>query len=443
MKNYRKVVPLLLIGFAILAIYSRVTELQDKERQYYSYLEQARSYREGKIYTDAFEQYQNALNMKNTLAVCEEVGEMFLEAEDKQHIRSWGEYMVEVYPKEVNGYEYLVNYHLSQARYEECFEIYDTVKKRGLYSQSLTETMNDIRYVYELNGGRYTYVSEYSCSYCYAANAEGTQYGYCNVEGKEIIKPQYLQAGAFGNEYAAVQDNTGEFYFIDTNGNRKLNVPKDITITKVGFLSSDRYPVGTEGKMYYADTQGNLVLGPYEDATAYNGQVAAVKESDFWYLIDLEGKKVSDAYLGFAMDVKEIIFRNNVVFAKTEQGYVCLNGQCERINDVFYEDAKCFLDTTYTAVKIDGKWGYIDNTGKICIEPQYEDAKPFTNGLAAVKTKGFWGYIDMEGNIVIEPVFQDANCMNENGCTFVVTEDNKWKVLRLIGGVSYERNDIE
>ena len=35
------------------------------------------------------------------------------------------------------------------------------------------------------------------------------------------------------------------------------------------------------------------------------------------------------------------------------------------------------------------------------IAPRYEDAKPFTEGLAAIKENGKWGYIDTQGNTVI------------------------------------------
>jgi WG containing repeat len=56
-------------------------------------------------------------------------------------------------------------------------------------------------------------------------------------------------------------------------------------------------------------------------------------------------------------------------------------------------------------VSVDGKWGYIDNTGTIKIQPQYLLATPFSEGLAAVSTNGGWGYIDTSGTIVIQPQF--------------------------------------
>ena len=36
-------------------------------------------------------------------------------------------------------------------------------------------------------------------------------------------------------------------------------------------------------------------------------------------------------------------------------------------------------------VKAQGKWGYIDKTGKLIIQPRFDDAKPYSEGLAQVK----------------------------------------------------------
>jgi hypothetical protein len=47
------------------------------------------------------------------------------------------------------------------------------------------------------------------------------------------------------------------------------------------------------------------------------------------------------------------------------------------------------------------------------VEPQYEDADYFSDGLAAVKKDGKWGYIDEEGKMVIEPQFDYAGTFSE------------------------------
>ena len=51
------------------------------------------------------------------------------------------------------------------------------------------------------------------------------------------------------------------------------------------------------------------------------------------------------------------------------------------------------------------KLGFIDKAGKQIIPPNYNDAQPFSEGLAAVRLKGEYGYIDRSGKMVIPPQF--------------------------------------
>lgn len=54
------------------------------------------------------------------------------------------------------------------------------------------------------------------------------------------------------------------------------------------------------------------------------------------------------------------------------------------------------------------KWGYVDEKGNRVIEPQYEHAKPFSEGLAAVCQDDLWGFIDFSGNWVIKPQYKEV-----------------------------------
>ena len=56
----------------------------------------------------------------------------------------------------------------------------------------------------------------------------------------------------------------------------------------------------------------------------------------------------------------------------------------------------------------DARWGYIDSTGKLAINFQFEEVEDFSEGLAAVKTGNRWGFIDEEGKFVINPQFDEV-----------------------------------
>jgi WG containing repeat len=54
----------------------------------------------------------------------------------------------------------------------------------------------------------------------------------------------------------------------------------------------------------------------------------------------------------------------------------------------------------------DGKFGYINEQGKIVIPAQFARADDFSEGLAGVRIDGKYGMIDQKGNIVIKPQYE-------------------------------------
>lgn len=53
----------------------------------------------------------------------------------------------------------------------------------------------------------------------------------------------------------------------------------------------------------------------------------------------------------------------------------------------------------------EGLYGYQTVTGKMVIEPKFEDAKVFSEGLGAVFNGQCWGYIDESGMYVVRPIY--------------------------------------
>ena len=67
-------------------------------------------------------------------------------------------------------------------------------------------------------------------------------------------------------------------------------------------------------------------------------------------------------------------------------------------------------------VSVDGKWGYIDKTGVIKIQPQFGMADDFSEGLAPVSAlvgNQERGYINTSGTMVIQPQFYLAAAFSE------------------------------
>ncbi len=88
------------------------------------------------------------------------------------------------------------------------------------------------------------------------------------------------------------------------------------------------------------------------------------------------------------------------------------------------------------AISRDGKWGFIDSSGKVVIEPQFEAAYPFTEGLSRIQLNGEWGYINREGALVIKAQFDGADRFSEGLAR--VQAGHKWGYIDTTGKYVFE-----
>ncbi len=72
----------------------------------------------------------------------------------------------------------------------------------------------------------------------------------------------------------------------------------------------------------------------------------------------------------------------------------------------------CIGAQTLYPVVVNGRWGFTDKSGETVINPQFDQAEVFAEGLAPVKM-GRWGYVDASGKIVINPQFDKADVFSE------------------------------
>lgn len=79
-------------------------------------------------------------------------------------------------------------------------------------------------------------------------------------------------------------------------------------------------------------------------------------------------------------------------------------------------------------VRVGGVWGFLNTAGKVAVEPVYEAVKPFSSGMAAVRKNGKWGYIDPAGTMVEEPIYTFAGEVS-NGFRFVNDDEFGFRIL--------------
>lgn len=75
------------------------------------------------------------------------------------------------------------------------------------------------------------------------------------------------------------------------------------------------------------------------------------------------------------------------------------NYKYDRVND---------FNEGLASVCRDGKWGFIDTSGREVVPCRYNDVFDFNEGMARVETGGKWGYVDKTGREVIPCIYGQA-----------------------------------
>ena len=103
-------------------------------------------------------------------------------------------------------------------------------------------------------------------------------------------------------------------------------------------------------------------------------------------------------------------------------GYIDKRGKM--VIEPIFDEAYHFNEGMAVICK-DGKYGYIDGRGKVIVSPQYDGAKRFSEGLGGVKVGDKWGFIDYYTNYIIEPKFSNVGYFSEGLVVVSETDENE------------------
>jgi hypothetical protein len=222
---------------------------------------------------------------------------------------------------------------------------------------------------------------------------EGAKYGYLNTTGRVIIPPLFDGARAFSDGVAIVSIG-GRLAILNPSG--KVN---DLQVKLEG-----KYDTIFD----FSDGLARFRIGGSKWAASdmvYGGKVGYISKV---------GKVVINAELPEeAHDFKEglALVRVNGKF-----GYIDKSGKYAIAPqfDYAYDFSEGLAVVNHgLSQRSHGKNGYIDKSGRWVIPPQYDGASYFSEGLAAVKVEAKWGYIDRTGRIVIAPQYDTAKEFSE------------------------------
>lgn len=102
---------------------------------------------------------------------------------------------------------------------------------------------------------------------------------------------------------------------------------------------------------------------------------------------------------------KKVVF---VPYLKTNGKFVYVDSSSMKQKiDNEYDECRLFSEEL-AAVKVDGKWGFIDKVGKQVIGTKYEECADFNEGYASFKYQDKWGFIDINGQEMIPAIYYNV-----------------------------------
>lgn len=445
MKNNKILVIIGVVLMNLLVVFMIGQNLMGKDSKYDVTLQEARDLVQRELYSRAITVYSDAVTIEPSVELYLEMIETYkkgIESGEFTHVGSVlndvADYTL-VFPKSVELYEAVCQLMLDYEEYEDCAELLKQTQGSRLYSDKLTELIEQLRYKYDLNYSMYTQVLPESGG-MYVAEKEGV-YSYLSNTAASELNDGYAFATGFNSGYAYVRimspDGTEKHIIINEEGERQAYL-KDIETSSgvgAGWDANDKTVLllacKANQRYSYYDLNGEKLFGDYAFAGRFRNNVAAVMESEGkWKLIDSTGTPIVDkTFTDVVLNEFDECAPKGVIFAKENGKYSMYNPYGEKIGSFNCDGAKTFVDS-YAAFKQGEQWGFVDTQGNVVIQPQYRDAKSFSNKMGAVLTENGWVCISPENQIVIEEVFEDVLYLTDSGICFIKSE-GFWSCLEM------------
>ena len=206
------------------------------------------------------------------------------------------------------------------------------------------------------------------------------------------------------NEILIPVSNNGETWgFISSRTGEFIINPQ---FEDADFFSDGLARVRSRGRTGYISKRGDFVIpATFRSGTAFNdGLALVVSDGGHPTVINTNGEI---QFVLYNMESVSAFSEGLAAFRCEEGKYGFVDTFGNIFIDAQFENAMPFSEGL-ARIQQDGRFGFIDRIGRVAITPQFEYARCFSDGLAAFWQDGMWGYINNNGRIVISPRFSEA-----------------------------------
>jgi hypothetical protein len=234
-----------------------------------------------------------------------------------------------------------------------------------------------------------------------AVKATTDLWGFINTKGETIISFMYNHVNDFENGLCRVERN-GQQLVINKSGDIVFN-HQDVYLFSIGLLKLN----ALQDKTYTYNIDSKTEIIPI------NAEFVKIKRGDKYGLINTRGETVlptiySDIQVGNSLKTFSVVKDKIIKVIQLDKGAYSVDKKILSLEGFYNE---------YAIMKYsNGRFGCIDNQGKIRIAPQYEIIRPFENDVAVVKINGKWGIIDKYESFVAQPYYDSISIFKNKIC---------------------------
>ena len=234
-------------------------------------------------------------------------------------------------------------------------------------------------------------------SYSQKKNVEVYKYGFINEEGKEITPLKYDCANSFSEGIAKVCANK-KWGFINKNGTELTPIIYDTVYT----CKSGVARVKLNGKYGLIDVTGKEITSiKYDNIGRFDYDVACIKVNGKWGIINNKGIEITPLKYDYMQKTNThsiICLKNKHKMTLIDENSIPIEPNLE---GYFNDNTSYFDESGIAKVCLNGKWGFIDKSGKEISKIKYDYVFFFSEGMARVLLNNKWGFIDEYGAEVI------------------------------------------
>lgn len=423
MKRY--LVPIFLIVFCAISWFSTIKSYKTGSQEFGVLLSKATTAYEKKIYTDAEEYYKRALQKKpKDREALIGLAETYFHLEKYDDAEDTCEKILEDNPRDTEATVLEAKSLMCGGKYSKTVKILSSVEQTEEVKGMILEAKSKYTLKYfKVNFPKnidvcapptlhLSVLEENENTVAYTS--KGTRYVHGNLSCLGPVSED-------GELFPAVEDNV--WCYVDKDGKRKLVPDKEYEF--LGPFSSGFAVAKRDGKFGYIDKDFNELAFGFENAYNFKDGYAVIKENGKIKIIDSEFSTVKETnYTGVLAD--EYGYTNHFGFSVfiNDKAYFLSTSLGERISN--YSADYIGLPSEEGApieYKQGDKYGFINSkTGKVLIEPTYDEAKSFSMGLAPIKAEGKWGFIDESGEEIVSPMFKFATTLSKDGSAWIKNE---------------------